>query len=277
MTVVPSIPLNTGATIPQLGFGTFKVGQAVAQELLETAFEVGHRHIDTATIYGNEAEVGAAIAASGIAREELFVTTKLWDDRHRANDVHGGIEHSLESLGLDYVDLYLIHWPLPMHRLYVDVWKGMEEVHAEGLARAVGTSNFTIEHLKDVLAAASVVPAVNQSETHPLFAQPDLRAFQDEHGIVHESWGPLGQNRYPLDSLPAVVAAAAAHGRTAAQIILRWHVQSNLVVVPKASSREHMQANFDIFDFELTPAEMAAIDALDAGVRLAEDPYTFDD
>lgn len=274
---VPAIPLNTGATIPQLGFGTFKVGRAVAQAVVETAIEIGYRHIDTATIYGNEAEVGAGIKASGIAREELFVTTKLWDDRHRAKDVRGGIDHSLAALGLDYIDLYLVHWPLPMHGLYVDVWRGMEEVHAAGLAKAIGTSNFTIEHLRDVLAATSVTPAVNQSETHPLFAQPELRAFQDEHGIVHESWGPLGQKRYPLDSLPAVVEAAEAHDKSVAQVILRWHVQSGLVVIPKASSREHMQANFEIFDFELTAAEMAAIDALDAGVRLAEDPLTFDD
>lgn len=274
--IVPKVSLNNGVEIPQLGFGVFRVPPPQTQAIVEDALDVGYRHLDTATIYGNEAGVGAAIRASGIPRGEIFLTTKLWNDRHRAKDVPGAIEYSLEQLGTDYVDLYLIHWPLPMHGAFVDVWHGLEDLLDQGVVRAIGVSNFTIGHLETLLSQARVVPALNQTELHPRFAQPELRAYEASKGIATEAWGPLGQGRYALGELPAIAAAAAAHGRTPTQVVLRWHLQSGIIAIPKASSRAHIEENFDVFDFELSADELAAIDALDSGERLASDPETFD-
>lgn len=269
---VSRLPLNSGTTIPQLGFGVFLVDPDDTQRVVEDALEVGYRHIDTATGYNNEAQVGAAIAASGIPREELFVTTKLRNDHHKARDVEGAFARSLDALGLDYLDLYLIHWPMPANGLYVETWRKFEGFHADGRARAIGVSNFLIPHLEDLLAQTEIVPAVNQVELHPVFQQRELRAFHAEHGIRTEAWGPLGQGKYDLFGLPAIQDAAHAHGVSPAQVVLRWHVQTGNIVIPKSNSRQRMAENFDIFGFELTPEERAAIDELDENRRVGSSP-----
>ncbi|MDR0284872.1 MAG: aldo/keto reductase [Propionibacteriaceae bacterium] len=270
---VPTITLNQGNAIPQLGFGVFKVPPDVTQGIVEEALAAGYRHLDTAKHYQNEAEVGRAIRASGIPREQLFVTTKLWNEDHRAGDIRGGYERSLATLDIGYVDLYLIHWPLPALEKYVGAWEQLAEFKAEGLTRAIGVSNFQIAHLERIIAATGVVPAVDQVELHPLFQQRPLRAFLAGHGIAVEAWGPLGQAKFDL-AQPPIAAAAAAHHKSLAQVILRWHLQSGTIVIPKASTRVHMDENLNVFDFDLTSAEMAAIDALDTNRRLSGDPDT---
>jgi 2,5-diketo-D-gluconate reductase A len=275
--LVPRIALNQGPLIPQLGFGVFLVDPSQTQQTVEAALEVGYRHIDTATGYNNETQVGAAIRASGLKREDIFVTTKLRNDHHAAHDIQGAFQRSLDMLDIGYIDLYLIHWPMPKFDYYVEAWKQFEGFLAAGSTRAIGVSNFKIAHLERLLAETSIVPALNQVELHPVFQQKELRAFQDQHGIKAEAWAPLGQGRYPLDSIPAVNAAAAAHGKSPAQVMLRWHLQEGIIAIPKANRPEHMQANFDIFDFELTPAEQAAINAADGGHFLAADPDLIND
>ena len=269
---VPSLPLSSGAQIPQIGFGVFLIKPEVTQQAVEDALEVGYRHIDTATGYGNEAEVGAAVRASGIPRDEVFVTTKLRNDHHAAGDVEGAFERSLEALDLGYIDLYLIHWPMPRNDRYVETWRTFTGFTADDRAKSIGVSNFHIPHLQRVLDETGVVPAVNQVELHPTFQQRELRAFHAEHGIATEAWAPLGQGRYDVFSLPPIVSAAEAHGVTSAQVVLRWHLQTGVVALPKSSSKERMRENLDIAGFELTADEMAAIDALDQNVRLAADP-----
>ena len=273
---IPSLRLNTGALIPQLGLGVFKVDPATTQATVEQALALGYRHIDTATGYNNETEVGRAIAASGVPRAELFVTTKLRNDHHKAGDVDGAFGRSLDMLGLDYLDLYLIHWPMPAVG-FVDAWHRFETFHSDGRAKAIGVSNFKIPHLERLLAASDVVPALNQVELHPLFQQRELRAFLDQHGILAEAWAPLGQGRFGLDEFAAITDAAAAHQVTPAQVILRWHLHEGVVAIPKATSLEHQRANLEIMGFELTDAELAAIRALDTGHRLAADPDDVND
>ena len=275
MTTVPTIQLNDGHRIPQLGFGVFRVDPNEAERIVSDALEVGYRHIDTAAIYGNEVGVGRAIAKSGIPRDELFVTTKLWNSDQGTQSAVDAMELSLEKLGLDSVDLYLIHWPRPDLDRYVDSWLTLEQLQADGKTRSIGVSNFHRPHLERVLAEGSVVPAVDQLELHPAFAQRDLRAFGAEHGIHIQSWGPLGQGKYDLFEEKAVQDAAAAHGATPAQVVIRWHLQNGIIVFPKTNSRERMAENFDVFGFELTPDELAAIDALDRGQRLGPDPEAF--
>ncbi len=269
---VPAVPLNSGTSIPQLGFGVFLVDPKDTQRVVEEAIEVGFRHIDTATGYNNEREVGAAIRASGVPREEIFLTTKLRNDHHQARDVEGAFQRSLDALDLGYIDLYLIHWPMPKVDAYVDTWRTFETFTRDGRARSIGVSNFLIPHLERLLAETGTVPAVNQVELHPIFQQRELRAFQDQHGIRTEAWGPLGQGKYDLFGMGPIQDAAAAHGVTPAQVVLRWHLQTGNVVIPKSSSRERMTENFDLFRFELTPAEMAAIDGLDENRRVGGDP-----
>jgi 2,5-diketo-D-gluconate reductase A len=269
-----SIPLNSGTTIPQLGFGVFLVDPSDTQRVVEDALEVGYRHIDTATGYDNEREVGAALRASGIPRDELFVTTKLRNDHHASGDVEAAFERSLEALGLDSLDLYLIHWPMPANDRYVETWKTFERFHADGRASAIGVSNFLVPHLERLLAETDTVPAINQVELHPVFQQRELRAFHAEHGIVTEAWGPLGQGKYDLFGMDAIAAAAAAHDVTPAQIVLRWHLQIGDVVIPKSGRRERMAENFDLGSFTLTDEEMRAIDALDEDRRVGGDPAT---
>lgn len=269
---VPQIELNSGRSIPQLGFGVFLVDPDDTQRVVEDALEVGYRHIDTATGYNNETQVGAAIKASGIPREELFVTTKLLNDDHKAGDVAGAFSRSLDMLGLDYLDLYLIHWPMPKNERFVDTWRQFETFKSEGRAKSIGVSNFLVPHLETLLAATDVVPDVNQVELHPLFQQRELREFQSAHGIRTEAWGPLGQGKYELFTLPAIADVAAAHDVTPAQVVLRWHIQTGNIVIPKSNRRERMAENFDIFGFELSTDEMAAIDGLDENRRVGGHP-----
>jgi Aldo/keto reductases, related to diketogulonate reductase len=271
---VPTIQLNDGHHIPQLGFGVFRVDPAETERIVTDALEAGYRHIDTAAIYGNEQGVGAAIAKSGIPRDELFITTKLWNADQGTQSAFDAIDLSLEKLGLDRVDLYLIHWPRPDLDKYLESWLALEQIQADGKATSIGVSNFHVPHLERLAAGSSTVPAVNQVELHPTFQQRELRAYGAEHGIAIEAWGPLGQGKYDLFGLSAIRDAASAHGVTPAQVVIRWHLQSGIVVFPKSNSAERMRENFDVFGFELTAEQMAAIDALDAGNRVGSDPDT---
>jgi len=267
---VPFVPLNSGARIPQLGFGVYKVPADDRERVVSTALELGYRHIDTAKVYRNEAGVGAAIAASGIPRDELFVTTKLWNSDHGRDAARPAIELSLEKLGLDRVDLYLIHWPVPSKRMFVETWHALEEIQALGLATSIGVSNFLPHHLQPLLDAATVVPAVNQIELHPYYQERDAVAFNGDHGIVTEAWAPLGQGA--LVDEAGVTAIAESYGKSLAQVILRWHIQRGTIVIPKSVHRERMAENIDIFDFELTEAEVRIIDALERGGRVDAHP-----
>ncbi|MDA2980381.1 MAG: aldo/keto reductase [Actinomycetota bacterium] len=267
-----SVTLNTGDQIPQLGLGVFKVDDDVCEQIVLDALEVGYRHIDTAMIYRNEAAVGRAIASSGIARDELFVTTKLWNSDQGATATPAALATSLELLGLEYVDLYLIHWPAPLRDEYVASWWALEEIHQQGLARAIGVSNFEPEHLERVLEEGSIVPAINQVELHPAFQQRKLRGFQEPLGIITEAWGPLGQGKYELSELPGLTEIAQAHGKSIQQIVLRWHLQEGVVVFPKTVRKERMIENLSVFDFELSPEEMTALAAMDADRRVGTHP-----
>jgi 2,5-diketo-D-gluconate reductase A len=269
---VPQISLNSGTSIPQLGFGVFKVDPTDAQRVIEDAFAVGYRHIDTAAAYNNEEQVGAAIAASGIPRDELFITTKLANPDHKSGEIIPAFDASLEKLGLDYVDLYLIHWPMPDNELYVRAWRQLERFYGEHSARAIGVSNFLVPHLETLLAATDIVPAVNQVELHPIFQQRELRDFAAAHGIAVEAWGPLGQGKYDVFGIPAIQQIATTHDRSPAQVVIRWHLQAGNVVIPKSNSRARMQENFEVFDFELTPAEFATMTALDENRRVGGNP-----
>ena len=267
-----SLTLNTGDHIPQLGLGVFKVDDDVCEQIVLDALEVGYRHIDTAMIYRNEAAVGRAIAKSGIDRDELFVTTKLWNSDQGTAATPEALALSLELLGLEYVDLYLIHWPAPLRDEYVATWLALEELHHQGLAKAIGVSNFEPEHLERILDEGSVVPAINQVEIHPAFQQRKLRAFQEPLGIVTEAWGPLGQGKYDLTELPGLQDIAESHGKSIQQIVLRWHLQEGVVVFPKTVRKERMVENLSVFDFELSADEMTAIAAMDADRRVGTHP-----
>ena len=271
---VPTIRLNDGHDIPQLGFGVFRVDPEETERIVSDALEVGYRHIDTAAVYGNEAGVGRAIAKSGIPRDELFITTKLWNSDQGTKSAFEAIELSLEKLGLDRVDLYLIHWPRPDLDRYIDTWRALEQIKADGKVVSIGVSNFHVPHLERLLAETETVPAVDQLELHPAFAQRALRTFGASHGIAIEAWGPLGQGKYPLFEMPPVANAAAAHGVSPAQVVVRWHLQNGIIVFPKSNSRERMAQNFDVFGFELSAEELAAIDGLDQGMRVGSDPDT---
>jgi 2,5-diketo-D-gluconate reductase A len=272
MTAIPSptITLNSGHDIPQLGFGVFKVDPDETERIVSDALEVGYRHLDTAKIYGNEAGVGRAIAKSGIAREELFVTTKLWNDDQA--DPEGAFQRSLEELGLDYVDLYLIHWPVAERGTYVDAWKGLQTIAESGRARSVGVSNFQPKHLDAILAEGGILPAVNQVELHPAFQQWELRDYLGPKGIQVESWGPLGQGKYELSELPGLQGIADAHGKSVQQVAIRWHLQEGLIVFPKSSSKERIAQNADVFDFELSDAELDVIRKADQNRRVGGHP-----
>lgn len=271
-TTVPTLSFNDGHTIPQLGFGVFRVDPDEAERIVSDALEVGYRHIDTAAIYGNEAGVGRAIAKSGIPRDELFITTKLWNSDQGTQSAFDAIDLSLEKLGLDSVDLYLIHWPVPSRELYIESWKALEQIKADGKATSIGVSNFRLPDLDRVLAETETVPVINQIELHPLFTQLPLRDYGDAHGILTESWGPLGHAKIDLFGEGPIAAAAASHGVSPAQAILRWHLQNGLVVIPKSNSRERMAQNFDLFDFELSADEVAAISALNQDHRSGGHP-----
>jgi len=267
-----SLTLNTGDQIPQMGIGVFKVDDDVCERVVSEALEVGYRHIDTAMIYRNEAAVGRAIASSGVPRDELFVTTKLWNSDQGTETAPQALATSLDLLGLDYVDLYLIHWPAPLREKFVESWLSLEQLHHQGLAKAIGVSNFQSEHLEQILAAGTVVPAINQVELHPAFQQRTLRAFQEPLGILTEAWGPLGQGKYELGELPGLQEIADKHGKSLQQIALRWHIQEGVVVFPKTIRKERMIENLSIFDWELDATDMAALAAMDADRRVGTHP-----
>lgn len=262
---VPNLPLNDGTSIPQLGYGVFKVPAEDTERAVSEALEIGYRHIDTAAIYGNEEGVGAAIAASGLPREELYITTKLWNDRHDGDEPDRAIEESLTKLGLDQVDLYLVHWPTPAADNYVHAWEKVVAIRDRGLSRSAGVSNFLVPHLDRILAETGVTPAVNQIELHPRYQQRDITDWAKAHDVKIEAWGPLGQGKYDLTEFPAITGAAEAHGKTPAQVVLRWHLQEGRIVFPKSVRAERLRENLDVFDFDLTADELAAITALDEG------------
>lgn len=275
MSKVPPIILNNGVEMPQLGFGVWQVPDDEAEKAVATALEAGYRSIDTAAIYGNEEGTGKAIAASGVAREELFVTTKLWNADQGHDATLRAFDTSLEKLGLDYVDLYLIHWPVPSKDAYVDTYKAFEKIHADGRAKSIGVSNFLPEHLERLTGETSIIPAVNQIELHPHLQQRAAREFHAEQGIATEAWSPLGSGRGLLE-VPAIVAIARKHGRSPAQIVLRWHIQLGNIVIPKSVTPSRIKENIDVYGFELDPEDMAAISALNEDRRIGPDPATFD-
>lgn len=268
---VPPIILNNGVEMPQLGFGVWQVPDDEATRAVGTALEAGYRSIDTAAIYGNEAGTGRAIAASGVPREDIFVTTKLWNGDQGYDSTLRAFDTSLEKLGLEYVDLYLIHWPAPSRDKYVDTYKAFEKLHADGRIRAIGVSNFLPEHLERLFGETSVVPAVNQIELHPHLQQHVSRALHAERGIATEAWSPLGSGKGLLE-VPAIVAIAQKHGRTPAQIVLRWHLQIGNVVIPKSVTPSRIKENIEVFDFSLDDEDLAAISALNEDRRIGSDP-----
>jgi 2,5-diketo-D-gluconate reductase A len=267
------VELNDGGTMPRIGFGVFQVAPEETVEAVSYALQTGYRAVDTAAAYGNEREVGHAVRASGIGREEMFVTTKLWNSDHGTESAHRAFDRSLERLGFDYVDLYLIHWPAPGRGLYVETWEALVELKAAGRARSIGVSNFEIEHLERVVDATGVAPAVNQVELHPRLQQPELRRFHDGHGMVTEAWSPIAKGRV-LDD-PVISEVAETIGRTPAQVVLRWHLQLGNVVIPKSVTPARIEENFRVFDFTLDDDAMRRIEALDAGERTGPDPGTF--
>ncbi|MFJ8752461.1 aldo/keto reductase [Streptomyces sp. NPDC102441] len=272
MSTVPTVTLNNGVTIPQLGFGVFQVPDDETTAAVTAALEAGYRSIDTAAVYGNEAGVGRALAESGLARDELFVTTKLWNADQGYGATLAAFEASLAKLGLDHVDLYLIHWPTPARDLYVDTWRALEKLLADGRIRAAGVSNFQPAHLRRLREESSLVPAVNQIELHPGLQQSELRAVHAEHGIATEAWSPLAHGAL-LDD-PALASLAERHGKTSAQVVLRWHLQLGNVVIPKSVTPSRIRQNLDVFGFELSAADMDAIAGLDRGMRTGPDPDT---
>jgi 2,5-diketo-D-gluconate reductase A len=256
--------------MPQLGFGVFQVGNDEARSAVATALECGYRSIDTAALYGNEHGVGVAVSASGIPREELFVTTKLWNADQGAGRVLPAFERSLDKLGLDYVDLYLIHWPVPSRDRFVETWEAFQGLYAERRMRAIGVSNFTPPQLTRLLVETAVVPAVNQVELHPGFQQPELRAFHREHGIATEAWSPLGQGAALTH--PVITRLAERHEKTPAQVVLRWHLDLGNVVIPKSVTPGRIRENFSVFDFALTAEDARQIAGLESGHRIGPDP-----
>jgi 2,5-diketo-D-gluconate reductase A len=277
MITIPTIELNDGTAIPQLGFGVFQIDPAETAEATSRALEVGYRHIDTAEMYGNEKEVGEAIRASGLDRDDVYVTSKLNNGFHRPDDARRAFEGTLSALGLESVDLFLIHWPLPTlyDGDYVSTWKVLEEFKADGRARSIGVSNFQVAHLERLAAEADVVPAVNQIELHPYFLNDEVRSHGEEHGIATEAWSPIAQGDV-LDD-PVVAGIAERLDRTPAQVVLRWHIQRDSIVFPKSVTPERIQENFELFDFELEPGDVEQIDGLDRGEsgRRGPNPDTF--
>ncbi|MFN2562868.1 MAG: aldo/keto reductase [Jatrophihabitans sp.] len=271
---VPSIRLNTGAAMPRLGFGVFQIPPEDVEDVVTRALEIGYRSIDTAAMYGNEEGVGRALKASGIPRDELFVTTKLNNRPHRAGEAERAVDESLAGLGLDSVDLYLIHWPLPAANRYVEVWNSLAKLSADGRLTAIGVSNFQPAHLERLFAESDVVPAVNQVELHPYLTQEPLRAFHAEHGIATEAWSPLGKGGELLED-QTVTGLAEKYGVAPAQVVIRWHLQVGNVVIPKSVTPDRIRANFDVFGFELDPDDVDAISGLNRDERLGPDPDTF--
>ncbi|MEF9981271.1 MAG: aldo/keto reductase [Glutamicibacter sp.] len=272
-TAIPTVTLNNGVEMPQVGFGVFQVPNEETTVAVGSALKAGYRSIDTAAIYGNEEGVGAALAQSGIAREDLFITSKIWIADMGYEQTLEAFDASLERLGLDYLDLYLIHWPAPEKNLYVETWKALERLYAEKKIRAIGVSNFQPEHLEQLVAEGTIVPAVNQVELHPALQNREVVAANAQHGIVTEAWSPLAQGAMLSDE--TIVGIAQAHEVSAAQVILRWHLQQGRVIIPKSVTESRIIANLDLFGFELTSGELASIDALDRDGRTGPNPDTF--
>jgi 2,5-diketo-D-gluconate reductase A len=274
MTSVPLLTMNNGVQIPQVGFGVFQIPAAETETAVTTAVQAGYRLIDTAQGYQNEEGVGAAVPAAGVARSELFLTTKLTNSEHGRERALAAFDESMRKLRIDVLDLFLIHWPLPMFDQYVETWRALEQLQASGRVRSIGVSNFAVEHLERLLRETDIVPAVNQIELHPEFPQDELRAFHAANGILTQAWGPIGQGKGLLGN-PHLVEVAAAKQRTPAQVVLRWHLQLGNVVIPKSVTPQRIRENIDIFDFELDDNEMQTIAELDTGRRLGPDPTTF--
>lgn len=270
---VPTVSLNDGVEIPQLGFGVFQVPPEETVKTTRLALEVGYRHIDTAAIYGNEAEVGQALRESGLERDEVFITTKCWNDHHGFSAAREAMQASLDRLELDFVDLYLIHWPVPARDSYLDAWRAFSALKDEGLTRSIGVSNFHPAHLERIVSETAVVPSVNQIELHPYLQQTELQDDHQRRGIATEAWSPLAQGAV-LDD-PVLVEIAGAHGQTTGQVVLRWHIQLGNIVFPKSVTASRIRENFDVFGFELSDADMAAIAKLDRGQRTGPDPDVF--
>jgi len=279
---IPTVTLNDGHTIPQLGFGVYKVADTAATAVVGTALEVGYRHIDTAALYGNERGTGIALRESGIPRDELFVTTKVWNSDQGYDETLRAFDTSLELLGLDHVDLYLIHWPAPKQDRYRETWRALERLRADGRTRSIGVSNFHRSHLERLLESAEVTPAVNQIELHPFLPQRELRAVNREHGIATEAWSPLARGRFftpssdGADVTSDLGAIAQKHGRSVAQVVLRWHVQLGNIVIPKSATPARIAENIAVFDFVLDDDDLAAISALENGERTGTDPDRLD-
>jgi len=275
MNTVPTLIMNDGLPIPQLGFGVFQIPQDQTEAAVTAALEAGYRLIDTAQGYQNEEGVGAAIVKSGIPPDDLFITTKLTNGEQGYDRTLAAFDESMRKLGLDVLDLFLIHWPVPAFDLYVETWRAFEHLRSSGRVRSIGVSNFAIEHLERLFAETDTVPVVNQVELHPEFPQEELRAFHVEHGMLTESWGPIGQGKGLLEN-PDLVEMARNKGRTPAQVVLRWHLQLGCVVIPKSVHAERIRQNIDIFELELDDADMKTIAELNSGRRLGPDPKTFD-
>jgi len=274
VTSVPVTELNNGVGMPQLGFGVFQIPDEETAAAVKAALEAGYRSIDTAAVYGNEAGVGRALAKTGIPRDELFVTTKLWNSQQGYDSTLRAFDESMRKLGLEQLDLYLIHWPLPRRDKYLDTWRAFEKLHADGRVRAIGVSNFQPAHLERLLGSSDVVPAVNQVELHPYLQQAEVRAFDEKHGIATEAWSPLAKGGSLLGE-PAIAELAVKHGRTPAQIVLRWHLQLGNVVIPKSATPSRIAENFDVTGFTLTEEDMATLTPLDRGERTGPDPDRF--
>lgn len=271
---IPTVKLTNGVEMPQVGFGVFQVPDAETTAAVTTALEAGYRSIDTAAAYQNEAGVGQALAKSGIAREDLFVTTKLWNADQGYDQTLAAFERSRKLLGLDYLDLYLIHWPAPELGKYADSWRALEKLYSDGVVRAIGVSNFEPAHLEHLASVSSVVPAVNQVELHPYLVQSEVRAYGNEHGIATEAWSPLAKGGSLL-SEALVQQLAESYGRTPAQIVLRWHLQLGTIVIPKSVTPSRIAENLDVLDFTLTEADVAALSSLDRDERTGPNPNTF--
>jgi 2,5-diketo-D-gluconate reductase A len=266
----PNVTLNSGQKIPQLGLGVYKLGQDIAEDLIKAAIDTGYRRIDTAAFYQNEVEVGAGVRNCGLAREEVFVTTKIWNDDHGYDRSLKAIDESLSRLNIDYIDMLLIHWPKPQQDLFVETWAAFQKAVESGKILGIGVSNFQPSHLEKLMAAGGTVPALNQIELHPGLQQAELRAFNATHGIATEAWSPLARGRFNED--PIVKKISESHNRSATQVIIRWHLQLGNLVIPKTATTSRLSENISVFDFELTQQDMADLATLEAGLRTGPDP-----
>lgn len=275
MSTVPSVKLNNGVEMPSLGFGVFQIAPEEVMGPVRVALEAGYRLIDTAWGYQNEEGVGRAVRESGIPRDQLFITTKLTNSEHGYDRALRAFDASLARLQMDYVDLYLIHWPVPKAGLYVETWRAFEKIYADGRARSIGVSNFTVAHLQRLLDETGTVPAVNQVELHPRFSQPALREFHTLHGVATEAWAPIGQGKGLLDD-PVIKDMAGRYGKSPARVVLRWHLQIGNIAIPKSVTPSRIRENLDLFDFELTPMDVQQLSELAPEERIGPDPDTFD-